>query len=328
MGNGYIPEEQIEEARQMDLLSYLRNYEPQELKHLSGNTYCLRSHDSLKISGKGLWNWFSQGVGGRNALDFLMKVRGLTFRQAVEQITDRTAAIPPVYHYAEVEEVKKELDLPEKNSNSKRVFAYLMSRGIDKEVISYCMKQGLVYECKNHHNAVFVGKDLSGTPKYAAKRGTATGSNFKVDAVGSDKKYSFSMPAVKPNEVLHLFEAAIDVMSYATLLHMKGKDFKQYNLLSLAGVYAPKKGDDSPKLPVGLERFLKDYPHIKQLNLHIDNDEVRRAASLTIKKIVQGQYTCGIFSPTGDCKDINDYLVSIKREKGLLKTPEKQTVSR
>ena len=34
----------------MDLLTYLRNYEPQELVHVSGNTYCTREHDSLRIS--------------------------------------------------------------------------------------------------------------------------------------------------------------------------------------------------------------------------------------------------------------------------------------
>lgn len=81
--DNYIPEEQIEEARRMDLLTYLRNYEPQELKHVSGNTYCLRSHDSLRIT-NGMWNWFSQGFGGKNALDFLIKVRGLGFTEAVQ----------------------------------------------------------------------------------------------------------------------------------------------------------------------------------------------------------------------------------------------------
>ncbi len=31
-------------------MTYLRNYEPQELVHVSGNTYCTREHDSLRIS--------------------------------------------------------------------------------------------------------------------------------------------------------------------------------------------------------------------------------------------------------------------------------------
>ena len=54
-----------------------------ELVHFSGNTYCTRTHDSLKIS-NGKWYWWSQGIGGRSALDYLTKVKGVELRQAVE----------------------------------------------------------------------------------------------------------------------------------------------------------------------------------------------------------------------------------------------------
>ena len=69
----YIAAEDIAKAKEMDLLTYLRNYEPQELVHVSGNTCCTREHDSLRIS-NGKWCWFSQGIGGRSALDYLIKV--------------------------------------------------------------------------------------------------------------------------------------------------------------------------------------------------------------------------------------------------------------
>ncbi len=46
----YYTEEQIRQARSMDLLTYLQIYEPTELIHVRGNTYCTREHDSLKIS--------------------------------------------------------------------------------------------------------------------------------------------------------------------------------------------------------------------------------------------------------------------------------------
>ena len=46
----YIAPEVITEARRMDLLTYLRAYEPNELVRFSGNTYTTRTHDSLKIS--------------------------------------------------------------------------------------------------------------------------------------------------------------------------------------------------------------------------------------------------------------------------------------
>lgn len=74
----YIAPEVIEQARQIDLLTYLKNCEPHELVRISGNNYTTRSHDSLKIS-NGKWMWWSQRIGGYNALDYLVKVRGLFF---------------------------------------------------------------------------------------------------------------------------------------------------------------------------------------------------------------------------------------------------------
>ena len=41
----------------MDLLTYLRRFEPEELVHIGGNTYATRTHDSLKIS-NGKWCWW------------------------------------------------------------------------------------------------------------------------------------------------------------------------------------------------------------------------------------------------------------------------------
>ena len=45
-----------------------------KLVRVSGSTYCTREHDSLKIF-NGKWHWFSRGIGGRNALDYLVKVK-------------------------------------------------------------------------------------------------------------------------------------------------------------------------------------------------------------------------------------------------------------
>lgn len=69
----YIPPEVVEKAREMDLLTYLKNYEPHELVHFGGSTYCTREHDSLKIS-NGKWCWFSRGIGGKTALDYLINL--------------------------------------------------------------------------------------------------------------------------------------------------------------------------------------------------------------------------------------------------------------
>lgn len=84
----YIPPEVVAKAKQMDLYTYLKIYEPQELVHFGGSTYCTCEHDSLKIS-NGKWYWFSRGIGGRSALDYLIKVKGIPFMEAVEVIVGR-----------------------------------------------------------------------------------------------------------------------------------------------------------------------------------------------------------------------------------------------
>ena len=106
----------VSRAKQMDLYTYLRNYEPQELVHLGGSTYCTREHDSLKIS-NGKWYWFSQSIGGRSALDYLIKVRGTPFKKAVETIVGRCAA-QPLVSAPRKEPPKRSLLLPDQNSCS------------------------------------------------------------------------------------------------------------------------------------------------------------------------------------------------------------------
>ena len=68
----FVSPEELKHARQCDLLTYLQATQPQELVELRHGVYCLRSHDSLKIS-NGKWYWWSRGIGGRSALDYLIE---------------------------------------------------------------------------------------------------------------------------------------------------------------------------------------------------------------------------------------------------------------
>ena len=149
----------IEHARQMDLLSYLQRYEPDNLKHVARNVYCTREHDSLKIS-NGKWMWWSQSIGGRSALDYLIKVRGYSFMEAIELIAGQAAIQPPVSVSAE-KKTEKKLILPKPYRYQTYAVSYLQNRGIDMELIQYCLKTGQIYESENYHNVVFVGMDQS-----------------------------------------------------------------------------------------------------------------------------------------------------------------------
>ena len=263
----------IEQARQMDLLSYLQRYEPSTLKRVAGNVYCTKEHDSLKIS-NGKWYWWSRGFGGYSALDYLIKVKEYDFVEAVEILTGQTMADwkPPP---APKKDKPKVLLLPPKNKDCNRVIQYLFGRGIDYQLIQECISDGTLYESADYHNAVFIGKDEGGTPKYVALRSTL-GSTFKQDASGSDKRYSFRLLAREPADTVHLFEAAIDLLSYATYLKCEGKDYKSESLLSLSGVYQPKKEMKDSKIPIALTTFLSANPQIKTIVLHLDNDKVGR----------------------------------------------------
>ena len=76
----------LERVRQIDLLSYLREFEPSNLVKVKGtsNVYCTAEHDSLKIS-NGKWYWWSRGFGGYSALDYLLTSAGRTGTQTSGQ---------------------------------------------------------------------------------------------------------------------------------------------------------------------------------------------------------------------------------------------------
>ena len=295
----------VEQARQIDLLSYLQRYEPSNLKRVAGNVYCTKDHDSLKIS-NGKWYWWSRGFGGFSALDYLIKVREYSFVEAVQTLTGDMGDWKPPPPAVKKDEPKVLL-LPPKNKNCDRVTEYLFGRGIDFSIVRDCIADGTIYESADYHNAVFVGRDENGTPKYAACRGTV--GSFRLDASGSDKRYSFRLLAREPTSTVHLFEAAIDVLSYATYLKCERKDYRTANLLSLSGVYQPKKELAESKIPIALTTFLNAHPQIKTIYLHLDNDKAGRLCTAALKELLQKDYKI-VDAPPPVGKDVNDFLMS------------------
>ena len=299
----YIAPEVITEAKRMDLLTYLREYEPGELVKFSSNTYTTRTHDSLKIS-NGKWMWWSRGIGGKSALDYLIKVRGMDFVQAVQTIMGNgSVSFPTCKNIKSYEE--QPLLLPEKSPTTEVVFDYLFGRGIDFEIINYCLEQELIIESLPYHNAVFIGYDEDKEPKYAAYRATNQ-SRIMGDCTGSKKQYSFRLTAENTGEV-HLFECAIDLLSYATLMKLEGKDWRQFNLVSLAGVYSPKQKIEDSKVPVTLGRMLEKDKTIRRIVLHLDNDIAGRKATKALQTILSDKYEV-VDDPPQYGKDVNDFL--------------------
>ena len=294
----WVTPEQIEQAREYDLLSYLQAYEPDNLKKLGSRTYCTKEHDSLKIS-NGKWHWFSRHIGGKGALDYLIKVRGFSFPEAVTALTNRSSVerfIP-----TEIREMPRELEVPELHSDIQRVKRYLMGRDIDERLIDYCHKQGMLFEDAKYHNCVFLGKDETGKPKYGALRSTVT--DFKRDLTGSDKHYPFCLSPNDKANALHVFEGVIDLLSYVTLMMKEYQEWYRDDYISLAGVYETDKKQD---IPFALS-YLDRNPNIRTVCLHLDNDEVGRKAAAQIKEALEDKYE--VFDqPPKSGKDCNDYL--------------------
>ncbi len=63
---------------------------------------------------------------------------------------------------------------------------------------------------------------------------------FFCDVSGSDKRFSFRLTQ-KDAETIHIFESAIDLISYMTIVEMQGADLKNQHLVSLSGVNITKK---------------------------------------------------------------------------------------
>lgn len=309
----YYTEKQIDQARSIDLLTYLQSFEPTELVHVRGNTYCTREHDSLKIS-NGKWMWWSRGFGGNSALDYLIKVKGMQFMDAMKILTKEGTDL----HDTDAKksrkpdcDVKRKLLLPDKSETNFEVIRYLTSRGIDSDVIKACIDEGLLYESLPYHNCIFVGFDETGNAAYAFYRAT-TGERLMGEAAGSDKRYSFRID--RAGSTLHVFESAIDLLSYATIMKMRTGEWRAEPMLSLGGVYAPSTNNKQTKLPIALENMTQNQTQINTIALHLDNDYAGRSATRSISEQLGNKYIVRD-EPPAYGKDCNDYLQQLQRQK-------------
>ena len=246
----FYNQEEIEKARQVDLFTYLQTCEPQELVHVSGNVYCTREHDSLRIS-NGKWCWFSRGIGGYSALDYLIKVKGCSFMEAMERPS--SAGRPSRRRPVRPPQMRKSPSTcfcrrpPRITGPCSNI---LRAGALTGRFWTTALRPGGFMRAGTRATATWFLWVLTkpGKARFGCLRGIGEG-RFHGDVSGSDKHYSFALPACVENPAVHLCECAIDVMSYATLCKLDGIDWRRHNLLSLAGIYQPKKKIEESKLP-------------------------------------------------------------------------------
>lgn len=307
----FIQPEVVAEARKVDLFSYLHATDPHELVKCDGNEYCTRTHDSLKIS-NGKWFWWSRGIGGSSALDYLVKVRGVDFITAVEAIMGQAVEIPS-FILPEKKKTYGRLFVPSHTFYCNQAKKYLLARGIDKEIIDECIVKKMIAENSKTHAVMFLGYDEKGILKHCCSR-EVDGNVGKKDMAGSDKRYAFRLATNDDNHTVRVFESAIDLLSYATLLKNVGRDYRRENLISLSGIYLPKKKIEDSAIPMPLEYYLATHPSVKRICLYLDNDFAGQRGADALQVILGGRYEVRYLPPPMG-KDYNDYLVITKQLK-------------
>ncbi len=305
----YVTPEEIQSARKIDAFSYLQTYCPGELVKLGNGEYCTKTHDSLKLS-HGKWFWWSQGFGGVSALDYLVKVEKFEFVEAVNMLNKRAGFIPPS-SVSKTEEPKI-FRIPPHNYECKTVREYLHKRCISDEVIDYFIEKKMLAEENKTGYCLFFGNDEKEEHRQCSVRAT-DGKDFKKEVYGSMKAYSFHTVSCIPKDSVRVFESAIDLMSFATLMEGGDSDFHDENMMSVSGVYMPKKNLENSKVPASLFRFLEQNPSVKKVILHFDNDPPGRLAAKGIAAALSDRCEVKYVPPPSE-KDFNAYLCVKKTE--------------
>lgn len=346
-GETYIKflDDEIRDAKSIDMTDFLSREYGWSFRAV-GNYYQCREHDSLMIKkDRRCWYWNSRDLQGRNAIDWLNSVEMMDFSAALEKIigspssSAKAQSIQSANTYSKAPEIKPEAEEkkkfvlpPETTGVRSRTFAYLgKTRCLDTSIVAELVKEKMIYEDKLH-NVVFVGYDESGKARFAENKMTnsflaaATDENGKKlfhpkNISGSDKRYSFNIPADKEHfpagaNVLYVFEAPIDLLSHCTMTLMSERKraamenrlpnenvWRNVNRLSLSG-----------KSDVALEAYLERNPDITNIVFALDNDTPGlEAAKKMMKNYTEKGYICKRVLPkTG--KDFNECLQLLTAE--------------
>ena len=254
--------EQREQARRTDLANFLISQGEKVKK--SGSEYeWLDGSQKVTIRGH-LWYHQYEQKGG-DAVDFVRRFYNKDYAEAVEMLLNNGGG--QIVNLQTTEREQKPFILPPRNDRMSRVFSYLLlTRGIDKDVLFEFVRNRMIYESADFHNAVFVGYDSSGKPCHAHKRGTVTSNSYKGNVTGSQPEYSFHFNGT--SEKIFLFEAPIDMLSF---ISMHKENWQENSYAASCSV--------SDRV---LFQCLKDNPNIKNVFLCFDNDEAGQTANKRI----------------------------------------------
>lgn len=225
----------------------------------------------------------------------------MNFKSAVEALTGERLSHIEYRASEQTSPKKRELVIPERADNMRKVFAYLcQTRKIDSKIVSELAKNGLLYQDKRG-NAVFVHRDENGKIIGAELQGTNCYQRFKGVAAGTSDSL-FSVKIGEPNRA-YVFERAIDLLSFRQLAN-KAK-IQNSVLVSMAGL-------KPNSLKALSERGLELYACV-------DNDE----AGIKFTKS-NGLIPCNRILKENNVKDFNELLQTIERNRTVVKNQQSE----
>ena len=176
----HLEEDIIERAKNTDMIALLESEEGFSFKSTYGEREfkCIE-HNSLVVNGnRRRWYWNSRQVGGNNAIDYLVKIRGMNFRDAVLHLVgdrEQTAYTPIRKAVTENVSVSKpvrfvlpeQAHFPDGRRNYSNIIAYLnKGRGIDMNIINTLIASGQIYQGVQYNGLHIIGYNDEGMAFY------------------------------------------------------------------------------------------------------------------------------------------------------------------
>lgn len=176
----HLEEDIIERAKNTDMIALLESEEGFSFKSTYGEREfkCIE-HNSLVVNGnRRRWYWNSRQVGGNNAIDYLVKIRGMNFRDAVLHLVgDREQTVYTPIRKAVTENVSvskpvrfvlpEQAHFPDGRRNYSNIIAYLnKGRGIDMNIINTLIASGQIYQGVQYNGLHIVGYNDEGMAFY------------------------------------------------------------------------------------------------------------------------------------------------------------------
>lgn len=251
-----VTEQEIAQAKQMNLYQYMQLCEPDNFKPEGPGQFRHKGHSSLTFAEDGSWTYFKTKATGRTALNYLIAVEGVSFVEAVREINRIQGGVRPSFQPVKApsppaeKKPAKEFRLPKPDKNNYAATAYLRKRCIHPNVLTVCKQKKILYQTsfKDHPNCVFVGRDGNGEPKGGSLRGCSQ-IQFRRDIPGSKKIYPFYIEAAANADTVEVYEAPIDAMNAADRIVEKFPQIDSWYISghslggAMAASYAAKHSD-------------------------------------------------------------------------------------